>query len=117
MPTALSEKILPHRRSRASKAKTTRDIVGACADLLGTSAAAADVAGSSRSDVATVSTSDVAASSSVRAVLTSIDGRKKRGAWSIEEDLALLSARRQLLDAGAEVGTLERACSDADSTI
>ena len=111
MPTALSEKILPHRRSRASKAKTTRDIVGACADLLGTSAAAADVAGSSRSDVAAVSTSDVAASSSVRAVLTSMDGRKKGGAWSIEEDLALLSARQQLLDAGAEVGTLERACS------
>ena len=61
MPKALSEKILPSRRSRASKAKTTRDIVGACADLLGTSAAAADVADCSVCDVAATSTSDVAA--------------------------------------------------------
>ena len=102
-----------NRQSKGSKATSTRDIIGACADLLSTGD---DVAGSIRGDVATTS-SHVDTPSSVRAVLTSMDGRNKGGAWSIEEDLALLSARRRLLAAGDKVSKLERASSsDADST-
>ena len=109
MPTVLSEKILPKRHSKMSKANITRDIIGACSGLLITSAG----------DMAEPTSSDVDTPGNVRAVLTSMGGRNKRGAWSIDEDEALLSARRQLLAAGDTVGKLERVSelSNADCTV